>query len=122
MMTCIVGVKDKGMNDDKYAPKIEDMMEKRKEPIFWLDNKCPFCNHSASFVYTPDLLKGPIEFECPSKNNTIRIKTCYGKWSVALELDKRENLLNLIKLAEKQDHLYKEISKNRILLGYGGEE
>lgn len=95
------------------------MTEKRKESVFWLDNECPFCGHSAPLVYKPDLLKGPIEFECASKNNPLRINwPCSGRWSVAIEIAKKDELGELMALAERQDALYAEIGKNRIVLGY----
>lgn len=77
---------------------------KRHELIFWLDNKCPLCGHSAPVIYKPDLLNGPIEFSCASVNNPMRRNSpCYFKWSVAIELKKRKELINLLELADKYD-------------------
>ena len=85
-------------------------MVKRNEPIFWLENRCPFCNHSAPMVYKPDLLNGPMMFECSSKNNWFRRNdVCYGKWSVAIEPNAISELRNLLALAERMDNLAKEI-------------
>lgn len=84
-----------------------------------MENKCPFCGHSAPMVYKPDLLKGPIEFECYSKYNPMRVHNpCAGKWGVAIEIAKKPELRSLIKIAEQQDELYATIEKNRKLLGY----
>jgi hypothetical protein len=92
---------------------------KRKEPCFWLEHRCPFCNHFAPPVYIPDLLKGPIDFECYSKYNNFRKNNvCYGKWSVAVDEIRKNEIKNLIKIAEEQDELYKKISINRKILGF----
>ena len=92
---------------------------KRREPIFWLENNCPSCSHSSPMIYKPDLLDANIDCECQSKINPLRINfPCNAKWSVSAEKTELQNIRFLLKLAKWQDVLYKEISKNRKLLGY----
>jgi len=111
--------KSETMTDKPLTPAEREFTKKRQEPVFWLDNGCPFCNHSAPLVYTPDLLNGPIEFECPSQFNPMRkYKPCAGKWSVAIEIKKKNELRDLLELAKRQDSLYSKINENRTKLGY----
>ena len=96
------------------------MKKKRREPVFWLDNKCPTCGHCSPLIYKPDLFKGNIDCECQSKFNRHRINNpCIAQWSVAIDKKERQNIQDLLKLAERQDELYKEIAKNCKLLGGG---
>ena len=92
---------------------------KRREPVFWLDNNCPMCGHSSPMIYKPDLLDGNIDCVCGSVSNPMRTNSpCSEKWSMTTTREERRNILVLLKIAERQDKLYKEISKNRKLLGY----
>lgn len=95
------------------------MDRRRQEPIFYLENNCPFCGHSSPIIYKPDLLDGPIECECQSIHNPMRVNTpCHGKWSVAIDIFKKDELRKLMALAIHQDELYREIDRNRKVLGY----
>ena len=92
---------------------------KRKEPVFWISNKCPSCKHCSPMIYTPDLLNGNIDCECQSKFNPVRkYYPCGAKWTVAVDKTGIQDIRNMLELAERQDTLYAEIERNRKLLGY----
>jgi len=70
-------------------------------------------------VYSPDLLKGPVERECASINNPMREHdVCYEKWGFAATEKTKKKIVNLLRIAERQDVITEEYKKNRIYLGY----
>lgn len=92
---------------------------KRNDPCFWLTDNCPACGHSCPVIYSPDLLNGPIERECGSKNNPIRKNSvCYEKWTFAATDKQKYEIIELLKLADRQDKLNTEYLENRVKLGY----
>ena len=95
------------------------IIKRRQEPIFWIENNCPYCGHSSPLIYKPDFLSANIDCECQSKFNPLRINhPCTARWSMAPDKKELQNIHNLLKLAEQQDKLYEQIAKNRKLLGY----
>ena len=83
-------------------------MKRRNEPCFWVEDECSFCGNRST-VYTPDLLSGPIEKECPR---------CHHKWGFAPKDGDTSKIEKLLQLARRQDDLWDEIGINRIKLGY----
>jgi len=94
-------------------------MRQRIEPVFWLTVTCPRCEHSHAMIYKPDLLDGPIECQCESRDNPHRAACiCTQKWDVAISEDGVKELKELLHLAEEQDILYARLEENRSRLGY----
>jgi len=92
---------------------------KRQEPCFWITDNCPACGHSCPAVYSPDLLKGPLDRVCGSRNNPIRKNNiCHNEWGFAATEKKKQEIRELLKLAARQDELWQEYQKNRKILGY----
>ena len=98
------------------------MSDKRTEPCFFMwDNKCNVCGHSGPIIYTPDLLKGPVECVCRSAQNAIRVNqrtVCPYKWSIACDEEGKDRIKYLLELAVRQEGLWNEIEINRKVLGY----
>lgn len=92
---------------------------KRQDPCFWLENRCTTCGHSAPSVYKPDLLEGPIDFQCQSRFNPMRrFSPCSAEWSVAIDPSEVGHLKGLLNVAEEQDELRRRVAINRNMLGY----
>jgi len=89
-------------------------MSRRTEGAFWVNTKCPECNHNCIDIYKPDLLDGPVECECDSKNNILRRKQgniCYNKWSIAADKLGRAEIRHLIAMAEEKDFCEKRLKE-----------
>ena len=95
------------------------MDTKRRAPVFWLDQRCPKCGHVAPTVYTPDLLKGPVNRECGSINNPLRRNSqCLFNWDVAVDNDKKDRIRALMKLEDETLALVQTVEVNRKTLGH----
>lgn len=76
----------------------------RQEHVFWIVVKCPTCNHDNGLRYLPDLLNGPKDISCASKNNR------YSKWhliphsfGLALDEEGKSKVRNFLTLAIEYD-------------------
>jgi len=99
-------------------PKMTGKM-KFNDPCFWIANNCPACGHAGRIVYTPDLLEGPIDMVCRSKDNPMRINSqCHHEWGFAATEEKKAEIRELLKLAERTNELWAEYQKNIKKLGH----
>lgn len=83
-------------------------MTYEQQKAFEFNNDCK-CGARAdpSYIYRPDLLKGPIESKC-LRHKFFDQNTCFKEWSVAIPLGyskERALIERLVRLAHERDRL-----------------
>lgn len=84
-------------------------MPYEQSKAFEFNNDCT-CGARAdpSYIYKPDLLKGPIKSKC-IRHTIFDQKTCFNEWSVAIPLDpdypERKDIEHLVVLGHERDML-----------------